>query len=155
MRWINKIEEICCVSSLLMASFLVFLNVMMRYLFKSGLNWSEELTRYLFIIVTFWGISIGVRRNARISVDILALSLRSESAKKILELIINVIQLIFAVTVMLISLKFSVFIFSTGQISSALKVPIYYLYLIIAIGSLLLSTSTLKEIFNTMKSRVI
>jgi len=153
MRWFNRMEEICCVSALLAASFLIFVNVLMRYLFRSGLNWSEELIRYLFVVVTFLGLSLGVRRKARISIDILELSLKSDLAKRNLELLINIVQLIFAVVVMVISFYYSRFIFSTYQVSSALELPMFYLYLFIAFGFLSLSISTAKEVFSIINNR--
>mgnify|MGYP001029980820 CR=1 FL=1 len=153
MRWLNRMEEICCVSALLAASALIFVNVLMRYLFRSGLNWSEELIRYLFVVVTFLGLSLGVRKKARISIDILELSLKSDLAKKNLELLINIVQLIFAGVVMVISFYYSRFIFSTRQVSSALELPMFYLYLFIAFGFLSLSISTAKEVFSIFNNR--
>lgn len=34
---------------------LVFGNVVLRYFFNSGITWSEEMSRYLFIWLTFLG----------------------------------------------------------------------------------------------------
>ena len=38
----------------------VFLNVVLRMVFNSGLTWSEELARYLFVAVTYIGAISGL-----------------------------------------------------------------------------------------------
>ncbi len=50
---------------------LVFGNVFMRYAFNSGFTVSEELSRWLFVWVTFLGAVIALRDNAHLGTDIL------------------------------------------------------------------------------------
>ncbi len=50
---------------------LVFGNVFMRYAFNSGLTVSEELSRWLFVWVTFLGAVIALRDNAHLGTDML------------------------------------------------------------------------------------
>lgn len=50
---------------------LVFGNVMMRYAFNSGFTISEELSRWLFVWVTFLGAVIAMRDNAHLGTDML------------------------------------------------------------------------------------
>lgn len=49
----------------------VFLNVVLRTLFNTGLTWSEELSRYLFVYVTYIGAVSAMYSNAHIGVDTL------------------------------------------------------------------------------------
>ncbi len=49
----------------------VFLNVMLRICFNSGLTWSEELSRYLFVFVTYIGAISAMRVNGHMVVDML------------------------------------------------------------------------------------
>lgn len=44
----------------------VFLNVVLRTFFSSGLTWSEELARYLFVYVTYIGAISAMRANAHL-----------------------------------------------------------------------------------------
>jgi TRAP-type C4-dicarboxylate transport system permease small subunit len=50
---------------------MVFGNVVLRYGFNSGLDFSEELSRFLFIWVTFLGAVIAMRENAHLGLDTL------------------------------------------------------------------------------------
>lgn len=49
----------------------VFLNVVMRIVFNSGLTWSEELSRYLFVFVTYIGAISAMRSGGHMAVDML------------------------------------------------------------------------------------
>lgn len=49
----------------------VFLNVVLRILFNSGLTWSEELSRYLFVFVTYIGAISAMRSGGHMTVDML------------------------------------------------------------------------------------
>lgn len=49
----------------------VFLNVVLRFVFNSGLTWSEELSRYLFVFVTYIGAVSAMRTNSHMTVDML------------------------------------------------------------------------------------
>ncbi len=50
---------------------LVFGNVALRYLFNSGITVSEEVSRLLFVWLTFLGAIIGMREHGHLGVDML------------------------------------------------------------------------------------
>ncbi|HPL77716.1 MAG TPA: TRAP transporter small permease, partial [Burkholderiaceae bacterium] len=50
---------------------LVFGNVFMRYAFNSGFSISEELSRWLFVWLTFLGAVAALRSNAHLGTDML------------------------------------------------------------------------------------
>ncbi len=50
---------------------LVFGNVLMRYVFNSGFSVSEELSRWLFVWLTFLGAVVAVRDNGHLGTDML------------------------------------------------------------------------------------
>lgn len=50
---------------------LVFGNVVLRYGFNSGIAESEELSRWLFIWITFLGATVALRERAHLGVDML------------------------------------------------------------------------------------
>ncbi|KUE85979.1 C4-dicarboxylate ABC transporter permease [Cupriavidus necator] len=50
---------------------LVFGNVVLRYAFNSGITISEEISRWLFLWMTFLGAIIALRENAHLGTDVL------------------------------------------------------------------------------------
>ncbi|MBP1862001.1 TRAP transporter small permease [Rhizobium herbae] len=54
---------------------MVFVNVIMRYGFNSGLNVSEELSRYFFVWLTFIGAVVAFREHGHLGIETLVMFL--------------------------------------------------------------------------------
>lgn len=70
-RLLSRLFEgivVFCLATMLL---LVFVNVVLRYGFNSGLSLSDEGARYLFVWLTFIGAVIALRDNAHLGVDLL------------------------------------------------------------------------------------
>ena len=71
------IDRICKLFGFLMVACLglmvlmVFGNVVLRYVFNSGIVASEELSRWLFVWMTFLGAIVAIRRHAHLGTDAL------------------------------------------------------------------------------------
>ena len=48
---------------------MVFVNVILRYAFNSGLTVSDELARYFFVWLTFIGAVVGFREHGHLGVE--------------------------------------------------------------------------------------
>lgn len=55
-----------CLASMVI---LVFGNVVLRYVFSSGITFSEEFSRWLFVWLTFFGAIIAMRDHAHLGMD--------------------------------------------------------------------------------------
>ena len=60
---------------------LVFTNVVMRYAFNSGITESEELSRWLFVWMTFMGAIVALRERAHLGTDTLVARLSVQGKK--------------------------------------------------------------------------
>src|SRR5688500_13532205 len=71
------VDQICRLFTFLMVVCLalmvvmVFGNVVLRYVFNSGLTVSEELSRWLFVWMTFLGAVVAMRKHAHLGTDML------------------------------------------------------------------------------------
>jgi len=50
---------------------LIFGNVVLRYVFNTGLAWAEELSRLMFVWLIFLGAILALRRHAHLGVELL------------------------------------------------------------------------------------
>jgi len=64
-----RLTEMLLVTMLCIMVVMVFGNVVLRYGFNSGIISSEELSRYLFIWITFLGAIVAMRENAHLGLD--------------------------------------------------------------------------------------
>src|SRR3954469_26045538 len=67
-----KVAIVACLAAMVV---LVFTNVVMRYLFNSGIPTSEELSRWLLVWLTFLGAIVAMRQHAHLGVDTLVRAL--------------------------------------------------------------------------------
>nr|WP_246407415.1 TRAP transporter small permease [Geomicrobium halophilum] len=103
------------------------LQIFMRFVLGSSLEWSEELARYCFIWMIYIGISYGVKKQRHIKVDVLML-LFKDKGKVILNMIANVIFLAFAIFIVIYGTNIAVQIFGWGQTSPGLGLPMAFVY---------------------------
>ncbi len=87
-----RVAEFTLVTMLCLMVIMVFGNVVLRYGFNDGIISSEELSRYLFIWITFLGAIVTLRDNAHLGLDSLVrrLSLRG---KKLAFAVSNILML--------------------------------------------------------------
>ncbi|MCR8850514.1 TRAP transporter small permease [Rossellomorea sp. SC111] len=68
---------------------LVFIQVVLRYVFSSGMVWVEELDRYLFVWLMFLGIAMGVYKQRHIAIT--AVVDRLKGLTKGIQLLVHII----------------------------------------------------------------
>lgn len=68
-RWVTRSLEVCIALCLASMGVLVFGNVVLRYGFNSGIAFSEEISRLLFVWLTFLGAILASREHAHLGVD--------------------------------------------------------------------------------------
>ena len=77
-RWIDgacRAVEAVIAACLATMVVLVFGNVVLRYGFNSGLTMSEEVSRWLFIWITFLGAIVALKEHSHLGVDMLVVKL--------------------------------------------------------------------------------
>jgi TRAP-type C4-dicarboxylate transport system permease small subunit len=66
-----KLLELLIVVSMVAMVFMVFGNVVLRYGFNSGIDVSDEMSRYCFIWLTYIGAMVAMREKGHLGVDTL------------------------------------------------------------------------------------
>lgn len=69
--YVNKALELTLVVILAVMSILVFINVVLRYGFHSSISMTEELSRYLFVWLTFLGAILAFSENQHVRVTMI------------------------------------------------------------------------------------
>ncbi len=116
----------------------VFFGVVNRSFFNISIPWSEEVARYLMIWCVFVGASLGVKRSVHISVDTLVIILPSK-VKRIFEILSYAVCFIFCSCFFYIGAEFIGRMMTMGQLSPALRMPMYIAYAAVPCGFALMS----------------
>lgn len=82
-RIVDRLEEGFMAVCLAFMTIITFIQVVLRYVFESGLVWSLEATTYSFAWLVLIGMSYGVRTKAHIAVDLLTQKLSPRIAKPV------------------------------------------------------------------------
>jgi TRAP-type C4-dicarboxylate transport system permease small subunit len=69
--WLDRLFSFLMVACLALMVVMVFGNVLLRYGFNSGITMSEELSRWLFVWMTFLGAVVAMRRHTHLGTDTL------------------------------------------------------------------------------------
>ena len=132
-RILDKFEEYACFVLLMVMSFAILAQIVNRAFLGRPFPWGEELARYLMIWATFIGISAGVKMGSHIGVEALV-ALLPERMRLRFAVGTDVAILSFFVVMTFLSVQLVAGIKETGQLSPALRVPMWYAYMAIPVG---------------------
>jgi len=115
----------------------VLWQVFSRYILRSPSSFTDELARFLLIWIGILGAAYVSGQGKHLAIDLLPGKL-SETGKKRLTFFISLVILLFAATVMVIGgIRLVYVTLYMGQKSSALQVPLGYVYTVLPISGLL------------------
>jgi TRAP-type C4-dicarboxylate transport system permease small subunit len=118
------------------ATILCIVSVLFRYGFNNSIVWSEEVVRFLFVVMFFFGATEACRLHKHVVMDIFVSHL-PEKAQNYVQFITNFLLIIFLLAVAFLGLRNS--IINMAQHSPALGIPYGVVYASIPIGCLLMS----------------
>ena len=76
-----RLLEALLVAALAVMVLMVFGNVVLRYAFNSGITVSEEVSRWLFVWLTFLGAIVGLKEHGHLGTDMLVSRLKPAGKK--------------------------------------------------------------------------
>ncbi len=148
----NKFEEIILILSLILNVIIVFAQVIMRYFFNSSLAWSEELSRYIFIWQVWIGTSIAFADDQHINVDLIYQLVKSKKGHKVLDIIRYTVWLLFNFYLVKIGFELVSSMSARHALSSGMRLPLSYVYIVLPISSILLSIRIIDKLIDIFKS---
>lgn len=127
-KWLNENLEIY-ISIILISSMtmLIFIQVVMRYVFKNSLSWSEELARYMFVWLIYLSISYGAKIRKHIKIEAF-MKMFPEKGRKYIVIMGDCLFLIFAIIIVITSSELVQKQIMLGQTSPALHIPMAFIY---------------------------
>lgn len=146
----DNFEEYILVSSLVFTVSLIFLQVIMRYVFRHSLSWSEELARYVFLWQIWLGASLAVKKRRHLRIEAVK-DLLPKDKQKYLELLTLLIWFGFSLFLAFKGSQLTKMLFMRGQVSPAMQIPMAYAYASVPVGSALMAIRLIGEIIGLFK----
>ena len=146
-----KLEEYLMTVLTIVMTALIFLQVVMRYIFKDSPAWTEELSRYLFLWAIWIGASYGVKTQSHVRLTVLT----SRLSKKVQDVINVVVWFLWlAFTIFLVTKGFelvSIFL-ASGQTSTAMHIPMWIAYASVPVGCTLMVFRLLQNAYFAIRN---
>lgn len=150
-KGLEHLLNIIMASALAIMVVLVFGNVVLRYFFNSGITWSEEMSRYLFVWLTFLG-AIGAYQNKEhLGVDMVVKRL-PRGAKKIVLLISDL--LIMFVLVLILDGSWKMTMMNIDSVTPAVGMPLALVYGTGILVGVSMATITINNMYRIIFNKV-
>lgn len=141
---IDNFEEIFLAILLPCMCIIVFANTVGRYTGLFALDWADESARYMMIWLVFLGISAAAKKNAHFAVGVIFLV----TPRKLhipIRFFILALVLIFTVTATILGFQYALRLYTMGQISPALAIPMWVMYGTIPVGCCLMTIRSVQH----------
>ncbi|MCQ2561168.1 MAG: TRAP transporter small permease [Clostridia bacterium] len=116
--------------------------VLRRYIMRTPFIWLEEVQGLLFMWITFIGGSAAFRKGSHVSVEILVDSL-PKKVGAVIERFDVLLQLIILGYVASQAFAYYMQLVNTNKVTSLLRIPFKYAYIVIPVGAVLMIISML------------
>ena len=146
---LKTIEELFTSVLLLIITFILFINVVLR-VFGLSIDWAEEFSRYSIIWITFIGGSICIYKGAHIGIDSIT-TLLSNKGKVLLAIFTIIVSLIFTGIFIIKTFNLVKVVYMTGQLSSTLEAPMWIVYAAMPVGGVLMFIRFTQELIKRKK----
>lgn len=148
---INKTEDICLVVMFMTMVAVIFLQIIMRFVFNDSLTWSEEMGKFIFVWISWLGISIGQRRNEHIKITMLTDKLPARTQK-----VVGIIANLILIAILAVTIYYAVLLVQTQQRVpyAGIKISTSWGYLSLVLGCAFMALRLICEIVSDVKALI-
>lgn len=150
MKFIEKFEKFVACACVSVMAILVFANVIARFVFNSPLAVADEMSCYLFILMSFMGTAIAARKKAHLGLTIVTDKL-SPKAAKIVQVLMYVIAAIFCLLIVIFGIEMVMSQYALGQQTATMQWPEWIYGLFVPIGAAFAMIAFLSVAIKTAK----
>ncbi|WP_419662128.1 DctQ6: C4-TRAP dicarboxylate transporter periplasmatic binding protein [Desulfosarcina variabilis str. Montpellier] len=118
------------------------ISITTRYVFHRPLTWPDELTTYLFMLMTFLGASASIGNDTELKVD--AIYMAFPGSRFILDLFLNLLRLAASVTFILAGYNFIVIEIDMETVTPILQIPTSMIACMLPLFGILLAIRSLE-----------
>jgi len=149
---LRKFEEWALIISLSVMSLLAFYQVITRYIFTSlGFPWVEELVRHFFVLITFIGAAVLMRKKGHQGVEVLFRLLPSQ-IKPYFQLYADLCSFIFALVASYASLQLLLKQRALRLLTTSTRIRTYVITIPIVLGFILIAYYLVRHLIADCKN---
>ena len=147
---LSRIEEVLCVIALVIMTVLTFANVIARYVFSASFYFSEEITTYLFVLLSLLGSAVAARRKAHLGFTAL-IDIVPENVRRIFHAISFLLATLFSSALFVFGMKMVYSQMSRGQVTAGMQWPEWIFGAFVPLGAFFITLEFLFLLINVLK----
>ena len=138
------LEKNILVIGLIIMIFAGTMQVILRNLFNTGVEWADMFVRTLVLWLGFLGASLATRREKHINIDIVSKLIKNPKAEKLRVRIVNIIAFLLIITLLKASISYTL-LEAQNNMYAFLKVPTWVVFIIVPISLTLIALRLLLQ----------
>lgn len=142
----EHLEDIILVILMSVMSIFIFIQVVMRYVFKNPLAWTEELARYIFIWLSYLAIPYATRLRKHVKIEA-ALYLFPKKLKPVIIILGDLISFAFILFLVYTTYIMVQRLGTSGQTSPAVGIPMVTIYAAPFVGFLITTIRMIQTLY--------
>ena len=119
---LQKFEKFVACACVSVMAVLVFANVIARKVFSHSLAFSDEMSTYLFVLMSFMGAAVAARRGAHLGLSIVTDRL-SPNVRKIVGMLMYLVSAFFCLLIVIFGVQMVISQYNFGQETAAMQWP--------------------------------
>lgn len=151
MKLLDKIEELITAVCLAFMTILTFANVISRYVFHASFSFSEEITSYLFVLLSLMGTSIAAKKKAHLGLTILTDHVSRPKAR-VLHIISYIFALVFSLAIFYYGILMVISQYELGQRTAAMAWPEWIYGSFVPVGAAFITLRFAELLIKEIKS---
>lgn len=151
MKIFEWIEEGLSAICLIVMTALTFANVIARYVFSASFSFSEEITTYLFVLLSLLGTAIAAKRKAHLGLTVLTDAV-SPKVRKIMGVVSYVLAVAFSGAIFFYGIKMVMNQRMLGQVTAGMQWPEWIFGSFVPVGAFFVVVRFIQCLIEEIKS---
>ena len=149
---LGRIEDIICAICMIVMTTLTFANVIARYVFSASFSFSEEITTYLFVLLSLIGSAAAARRKAHLGFTAI-LDLLPKGIQRAIQTMSYTIATLFSATLFWYGISMVQSQIFHGQVTAGMQWPEWIFGSFVPLGAFFITIEFLFLLIDTVSGK--
>ena len=142
MKFLERLEDLVPMVMLVIMFVVLIIQVFFRYGLADSLIWPEEVAKYAFIALVYFGSGLAAREGRHLEISVVK-TLFGPKVRRFFVLLSATLTVVYCAVIGYWAVQMVFFVKASGQYSASIPVPTYIFYTPIAIGMFWMGVRTL------------
>ena len=148
----QSFEEIVCMLLFVLLVGLVLVQVLFRFVFNFSLDWTEELSRFVFIWLVYMAVALAAKAGRHIRVEVMEHVLPPRIAR-FLPYIAEICWFGFCIYMVFHGAEITAGLMNSAQLAPVTQISMGYVYIIVPFGFALMAFRVLQQLWKRFRGK--